>query len=159
MGNGVNGVLVMAQPWPSMARTVYRDHQRYLTTYMSQYPGYYFTGDGAIRDKDGFLWITGRVDDVKGQVVFAYAILGQGVEETEDLCKDLRNQVRKVIGPFAAPQQVLVVPGVPKTRSGKIMRRILRKIACNEFDRLGDITTLADSAVVQAIIDKKKASM
>jgi len=193
-GNGVNGVLVMAQPWPSMARTVYGDHQRYLTTYMSQYPGYYFTGDGAIRDKDGFLWITGRVDDVlnvsghrlgtaeiesalvthescveaacvgmpheiKGQAVFAYAILGQGVEETPELCRALRNQVRQVIGPFAQPQEVLIVPGVPKTRSGKIMRRILRKIACNEFDRLGDITTLADSAVVQAIIDKKKASM
>jgi len=191
-GNGVNGVLVLAQPWPSMARTVYGDHERYLTTYMRQYPGYYFTGDGAIRDKDGFYWITGRVDDVlnmaghrlgtaeiesalvtheacveaavvgvpheiKGQASFAYCILGQGQEETPELCKALKNQVRSVIGPFAQPQHVLVVPGVPKTRSGKIMRRILRKIACSEYDRLGDITTLADSSVVQAIIDKKKA--
>lgn len=192
-GNGVSGVLVMAQPWPSMARTVYGDHQRYLTTYMSQYPGYYFTGDGAIRDKDGFLWITGRVDDVlnvsghrlgtaeiesalvthescveaacvgiphdiKGQAIFAYCILGQGVTETDELRTALRKQVRSVIGPFAQPQEVLIVPGVPKTRSGKIMRRILRKIACSEYDRLGDITTLADSAVVQKIIEKKKAS-
>jgi len=191
-GNGVTGVLVMAQPWPSMARTVYGDHERYLTTYMKQYPGYYFTGDGAIRDKDGFLWITGRVDDVlnvsghrlgtaeiesalvthescveaacvgvpheiKGQAIFAYCVLGAGVEDTPELCKELRNQVRKVIGPFAQPQRVLVVPGVPKTRSGKIMRRILRKIACGEEKALGDITTLAESSVVQSIIDKKKA--
>jgi len=192
-GNGVSGVLVMAQPWPSMARTVFGDHERYLTTYMKQYPGYYFTGDGAIRDKDGFLWITGRVDDVlnvsghrlgtaeiesalvtheacveaacvgipheiKGQAIFAYCVLGKGKEDSPELCKELKNQVRKVIGPFAQPQTVLVVSGVPKTRSGKIMRRILRKIASGEEKALGDITTLAESSVVQSIIDKKKAS-
>jgi acetyl-CoA synthetase len=192
-GNGVNGVLVMAQPWPSMARTVYNNHERYLTTYMSQYPGYYFTGDGAIRDKDGFLWITGRVDDVlnvsghrlgtaeiesalvqhescveaacvgipdeiKGQSVFAYCILGQGITASDDLAKSLRLKVREVIGPFAAPKQVLIVPGLPKTRSGKIMRRILRKIATNAFDALGDVTTLGDPSVVAKIIDCKKAA-
>jgi len=191
-GNGVTGVLVMAQPWPSMARTVYGDHARYLRTYMEQYPGYYFTGDGAIRDKDGFLWITGRVDDVlnvsghrlgtaeiesalvthescveaacvgipheiKGQAIFAYCVLGQGHEDSDELRKALKNQVRSVIGPFAQPQEVLVVSGVPKTRSGKIMRRILRKIACGEEKQLGDITTLAESSVVQSIIDKKNS--
>jgi len=191
-GNGVSGVLVMAQPWPSMARTVFGDHQRYLTTYMKQYPGYYFTGDGAIRDKDGFLWITGRVDDVlnvsghrlgtaeiesalvthascveaacvgiphdiKGQAIFAYCVLGKGIESSPELCKELKMQVRKVIGPFAQPQDVLIVSGVPKTRSGKIMRRILRKIACGEEKALGDITTLADSSVIQSILDSKKA--
>jgi len=191
-GNGVSGVLVMAQPWPSIARTVYGDHQRYLRTYMEAYPGYYFTGDGAIRDKDGFLWITGRVDDVlnvsghrlgtaeiesalvthescveaacvgiphdiKGQAIFAYCVLGKGFEDSPELCKALKNQVRKVIGPFAQPQDVLIVSGVPKTRSGKIMRRILRKIASGEEKQLGDITTLAESSVVQAIIDTKKA--
>jgi len=191
-GNGVSGVLVMAQPWPSIARTVYGDHERYLRTYMEPYPGYYFTGDGAIRDKDGFLWITGRVDDVlnvsghrlgtaeiesalvthescveaacvgiphdiKGQAIFAYCVLGKDFEDSPELCKALRNQVRKVIGPFAQPQDVLIVSGVPKTRSGKIMRRILRKIASGEEKQLGDITTLAESSVVQAIIDTKKA--
>jgi len=191
-GNGVSGVLVMAQPWPSIARTVYGDHERYLRTYMEPYPGYYFTGDGAIRDKDGFLWITGRVDDVlnvsghrlgtaeiesalvthescveaacvgiphdiKGQAIFAYCVLGKDFEDSPELCKALRGQVRKVIGPFAQPQDVLIVSGVPKTRSGKIMRRILRKIASGEEKQLGDITTLAESSVVQAIIDTKKA--
>lgn len=192
-GNGVSGVLVMAQPWPSMARTVYNNHERYLTTYMSQYPGYYFTGDGAIRDKDGFLWITGRVDDVlnvsghrlgtaeiesalvqhescvesacvgipdeiKGQSVFAYCILGQGIEASDDLAKSLRMKVREVIGPFAAPKKVLIVPGLPKTRSGKIMRRILRKIATQQYDALGDVTTLGDPSVVEKIIECRKAS-
>jgi len=191
-GNGVSGVLVMAQPWPSIARTVYGDHARYLRTYMEPYPGYYFTGDGAIRDKDGFLWITGRVDDVlnvsghrlgtaeiesalvthescveaacvgiphdiKGQAIFAYCVLGKDFEDSPELCKALRGQVRKVIGPFAQPQDVLIVSGVPKTRSGKIMRRILRKIASGEEKQLGDISTLAESSVVQAIIDTKKA--
>lgn len=191
-GNGVSGVLVMDQPWPGMARTVYGDHSRYLTVYMTQYPGYYFTGDGAIRDKDGFLWVTGRVDDVlnvsghrlgtaeiesaivehpacveaacvgipheiKGQVVFAYCILASGAKDSPELRQELRNKVKEVIGSFAKPQHVLVVPGVPKTRSGKIMRRILRKIACSEYDRLGDVTTLNDSSVVQAIIDIKKS--
>jgi len=191
-GQNATGVLAIAAPWPSMARTVYNDHERYLRTYMEPYPGYYFTGDGAILDKDGYLWITGRVDDVlnvsghrlgtaeiesaivthescveaacvgiphdiKGQCVFAYCILGAGVEESAELEKELKMQVRKVIGPFAQPQEVLIVPGVPKTRSGKIMRRILRKIACSEYDRIGDVTTLADSEVVKAIIEKKKA--
>jgi len=191
-GNGVTGVLCLSQPWPGMARTVWGDHQRYLTVYMSQYPGHYFTGDGGIRDKDGFLWITGRVDDVinvaghrlgtaeiesaivthsacveaacvaiphdvKGSSIFAYCILGQDETDSPELRQEIRNQVRKVIGAFAQPQDVLVVPGVPKTRSGKIMRRILRKIACSEYDRLGDVTTLNDASIVEAIIEIKKA--
>lgn len=191
-GQNTTGVLAISQPWPSIARTVYNDHQRYLRTYMEPYPGYYFTGDGAIMDKDGFLWVTGRVDDVlnvsghrlgtaeiesaivthpscvesacvgiphdiKGQCVFAYCILGEGVEETPELAVELKKQVRTVIGPFAQPQDVLIVPGVPKTRSGKIMRRILRKIAVGEYDKIGDITTLADAEVVKKIIAKRKA--
>jgi len=186
------GILCISQPWPSIARTVYNDHSRYLRTYMEPYKGYYFTGDGATLDTDGFLWITGRVDDVlnvsghrlgtaeiesalvmhdacveaacvgvpheiKGQCVFAYCILGTGYKDSQDLRKSLKNKVREVIGPFAQPQHVLVVEGVPKTRSGKIMRRILRKIACDQFDSLGDITTLADASVVQGIIECKKA--
>jgi len=192
VGNGKSGVLALQQPWPSMARTVYGDHQRYLTTYMKQYPGYYFTGDGAIRDKDGFIWITGRVDDVlnvsghrlgtaeiesaivehkdcaeaacvgiphdiKGQSIYAYAVLNSGVKDSPEIRKALRMQVRESIGPFAAPQTVLVVSGVPKTRSGKVMRRILRKIACGEYEAIGDVTTLEDSSVVKSIIEKKKS--
>jgi len=186
------GILVIKQPWPSCLRTVYGDHQRYLKTYMTAYPNCYFTGDGCRRDKDGYYWITGRVDDVlnisghrlgtaeiesaivehpkiaeaacvgmphaiKGQAMFAYVIPLEGVEMSDELAKGVRNLVREHIGAFAAPDEILLVDAVPKTRSGKIMRRILRKIACKEYESLGDISTLANSDAVQAIIDKRKA--
>jgi len=186
------GILVIKQPWPSCIRTVFGDHQRMLKTYMTAYPGYYFTGDGCKRDKDGYYWITGRVDDVlnisghrlgtaeiesaivehpdcaeaacvgmphalKGQCMFAYVIVKEGVEMSEQLAKEIRQRVRKDIGAFAAPEEILLVDAVPKTRSGKIMRRILRKIACKEYDSLGDISTLSNSAAVEAIINKRKA--
>lgn len=189
--NGVKGVLVLSQPWPGIARTVKGDHQRYLMTYMKAYSGYYLTGDGCCRDKDGFYWIIGRIDDVinvsghrlgtaelesafaaheavaeaavvaiphavKGQCIFVYVILNHGYEEDQDLLGSLKQQVRTSIGPFATPEAVVVVPGLPKTRSGKIMRRILRKIASQEYDQLGDISTLADSDVVEQLVEKVK---
>lgn len=170
-----------------MARTVWGAHQRYLETYLTVYPGYYFTGDGAGRDHEGYYWIRGRVDDVvnvsghrlstaeieaaliehaavaeaavvgvadelTGQAVNAFVAVKGGVEVTEQLKKDLVLQVRKSIGPFAAPKAVFVVADMPKTRSGKIMRRILRKILAGEEDSLGDITTLSDPGVVELII-------
>jgi acetyl-CoA synthetase len=191
-GNDVSGVLCFKQPWPGMARTIFGDHDRFLKTYFQPYPGYYFTGDGCRRDKDGYYWITGRVDDVinvsghrlgtaevesalvahpscaeaavcgypheiKGTGIFAYVILKDGFKEDAELIKGLIAQVRKEIGPIATPDKILITPGLPKTRSGKIMRRILRKIAAQETDNLGDISTLADPAVVQALIDKRKA--
>ena len=159
------------QPWPGLARTIWGDHGRYLDTYLKPYPGYYFTGDGCRRDKDGYIWITGRVDDVlnvsghrlgtaeiesalvshpdcveaavigiphdiKGQGVFAYCILKEGVAETDDLVPSLKAQVRKEIGGLATPDAIVCTPGLPKTRSGKIMRRVLRKIACRESDQV-----------------------
>ncbi|ORX46974.1 acetyl-coenzyme A synthetase [Hesseltinella vesiculosa] len=180
-GNDVTGVLAISQPWPSMARTVYKNHNRYLDTYLKPYKGYYFTGDGATRDKDGYIWIRGRVDDVinvsghrlstaeiesalilhpavaeaavvggndelTGQCIHAYCTLKPNVEDSEGLEKELSLQVRKVIGPFATPKRIYVVPDLPKTRSGKIMRRILRKIVNNEQDQLGDTSTLAEPA-------------
>jgi len=188
-GNPAEGVLCIKQPWPGMARTVYANHKRYLNTYMSFAKGYYFTGDGAKRDKDGMYWITGRVDDVvnvaghrlgtaeieaclakhpniaeaacigipddiKGQAIFAYCV-PQG-EPGKDFADSLKKLVRNSIGPFAAPKQYLVVPSVPKTRSGKVMRRILRKIASKEYEALGDVTTLANADVVQTIIKLRK---
>ena len=188
-GNGVSGMVCVKQPWPSVARTVYGDHQRYLTTYMKPFPGHYFTGDGAYRDLDGYVWITGRVDDVlnvsghrlgsaeiesvlvehpsvaesavigfphdtKGEGICCYCTLKEGVPETEHLGKELRAQVRKGIGPFATPDYIVMTPALPKTRSGKIMRRVLRKIIAQETDQLGDITTLADSSVVAELIEK-----
>jgi len=187
-GNGVEGVLAIGQPWPGMARSVYGDHKRYLETYMKPYPGYYFTGDGCRRDKDGYIWITGRVDDVlnvsghrlgtaeiesalvshaacveaavvgvphdiKGVGIFAYCILGDGYEASDALVKELKGQVRKEIGGIATPEAIVCTFGLPKTRSGKIMRRILRKIACGEEDQLGDISTLADPAIVPKLIE------
>jgi len=182
-GNGVEGVLALAEPWPGQMRTIYGDHDRFEETYFKMYPGYYFTGDGCRRDEDGYYWITGRVDDVinvsghrmgtaevesalvlheavaeaavvgfpheiKGQGIYAYVTLMNGVESTDDLKKALKNHVRKEIGPIAAPDVIHWAPTLPKTRSGKIMRRILRKIAADEADQLGDISTLADPAVV-----------
>ncbi|ORZ17639.1 acyl-activating enzyme [Absidia repens] len=188
-GNDVTGVLAISQPWPSMARTVYNNHNRYLDTYLNPYKGFYFTGDGASRDKDGYIWIRGRVDDVinvsghrlstaeiesalishpavaesavvggqddlTGQCIHAYCTLKPNIENEAGLEKELSLQVRKVIGPFATPKRVYVVADLPKTRSGKIMRRILRKIVNNEQDQLGDISTLADPSVVPMLIDK-----
>jgi acetyl-CoA synthetase len=186
-GNDVSGMLCFARPWPGIARGVYGDHPRYLTTYMSAFPGLYFTGDGAIRDKDGDWWITGRVDDVinvsghrlgsaeiesalvehpsvveaavvgvphdiKGWSLFAYVLCKEGVVSSPTLLKELANEVRKHVGAFAQPDDIIVAPGLPKTRSGKIMRRLLRKIACQETDSLGDITTLADPSIVTSLI-------
>ncbi|KAI9275543.1 acetyl-coenzyme A synthetase [Phascolomyces articulosus] len=190
-GNDVTGVLAISQSWPSMARTVYNNHYRYLDTYLNPYPGFYFTGDGATRDADGYYWIRGRVDDVinvsghrlstaeiesalilhhavaeaavvggqdelTGQCIHAFCTLKPNVDANEGLEKELTLQVRKVIGPFATPKRIYVVGDLPKTRSGKIMRRILRKIVNGESDSLGDISTLADPSVVQSLIDKVK---
>jgi acetyl-CoA synthetase len=169
---------------------VYGDHQRMTDTYFKPYPGYYFTGDGARRDADGYYWITGRVDDVinvsghrmgtaevesalvlhpavaeaavvgyphdiKGQGIYAYVTLMSGVEPSENLRKELLDICAKEIGPIAKPDQIQWAPGLPKTRSGKIMRRILRKIAANELENLGDTSTLADPGVVQQLIDNR----
>lgn len=187
----ISGNLCIKAPWPSMMRGVYGDPKRFFDTYFSQFPGYYFTGDGARRDKDGYFWITGRVDDVlnvsghrigsaevesalvehknvaeaavvgfphdiKGQAIYAYVTVNQGVITNDSLKKDLIGLVEKMIGKIARPDVIHWAPSLPKTRSGKIMRRILRKIACGEFDSLGDISTLADPSVVQTLIDDKK---
>lgn len=191
-GNDVEGVLCVRGSWPGFMRTCYGDHPRFLKTYMDVYKGYYFTGDGARRDHDGYYWITGRVDDVlnvsghrigtaeveaavcqhelaaeaavvgyphevKGEGICCYVILTEGAEESDQLLKDLRLKVREIIGPFATPDILLVVPGLPKTRSGKIMRRILRKIAAHQEDQLGDTSTLADPSVVDAIVERMQA--
>ena len=180
------GLLCIKSPWPSMMRTIYGDHPRYETAYFKPFPGYYFTGDGARRDKDGYYWITGRVDDVinvsghrigsaevesalvshslcteaavvgiehaiKGQGIYAYVTILDGVEYTMELKKELIACVRSTIGPFAAPDTIHWAPSLPKTRSGKILRRILRKIACKD-DSLGDISTLADKGVVEELV-------
>jgi acetyl-CoA synthetase len=185
-----SGNLVMKAPWPSMMRTLYGDHQRFIDTYFTAYPGYYFTGDGCRRDADGYYWITGRVDDVlnvsghrlgtaeiesalvlhssvaeaavvgyphdiKGQGIYAYVTLMAGVEESDDLKKELVVFVRKEIGPIATIDILQWAPGLPKTRSGKIMRRILRKVAENEIDNLGDTSTLADPAVVDHLVENR----
>jgi len=184
------GSLVIKQPWPGQMRTVYGDHQRFKDTYFSAYPGYYFTGDGARRDEDGYYWITGRVDDVinvsghrlgtaevesalvlhekvaeaavvgyphevKGQGIYAYVTLMAGVEGSEELRKELVALVRKEIGAIATPDVIQWAPGLPKTRSGKIMRRILRKVAANELDNLGDTSTLAEPAVVDNLVEQR----
>ncbi len=181
------GNLCLADSWPGQMRTVYGDHDRFIQTYFSTFPGFYFTGDGARRDADGYYWITGRVDDVinvsghrmgtaevesaldsnhlvaeaavvgfphevKGQGIYAYVTLKQGVTPTDSLKKDLCAWVRREIGPIAVPDVIQWAPGLPKTRSGKIMRRILRKIAADESDQLGDISTLADPGVVADLV-------
>jgi len=186
-----DGNLVITDSWPGQARSVYGDHDRFIQTYFSTYPGYYFTGDGARRDEDGYFWITGRVDDVinvsghrmgtaevesalvahpkvseaavvgyphdiKGQGIYAYVTLVAGEEPTEELRKELVTWVRKEIGPIASPDLIQWAPGLPKTRSGKIMRRILRKIAENEFGSLGDTSTLADPTVVDDLIENRQ---
>lgn len=184
------GNLVLCNSWPSQIRSVYGDHQRCIDTYFSTYPGYYFTGDSARRDADGYYWVTGRVDDVinvsghrlgtaeiesalvlhtavaeaavvgyphdiKGQGIYAYVSLMHGVEASEELRAELLKFVAKEIGSFARPEAIQFAPGLPKTRSGKIMRRILRKIAANELDNLGDTTTLAEPAVVEQLIENR----
>ena len=184
------GALIMTRPWPGMMRSVYGDHQRFKDTYFSQYPGNYFTGDGARRDKDGYYWITGRIDDVlnvsghrlgtaeiesalvlhekvaeaavvgyphdiTGQGIYAYVTPMAGVEPTDELKAELVKLVRNEIGPIAKINLIQWAPGLPKTRSGKIMRRILRKVACNEIDSLGDTSTLADPGVVDDLIDNR----
>jgi acetyl-CoA synthetase len=181
------GNLVLADSWPGQMRTVYGDHERFIETYFKTYPGKYFTGDGCRRDKDGYYWITGRVDDVinvsghrlgtaevesalvghtkvaeaavvgyphdiKGQGIYAYVTLKAGVEASEELRKELGQWVGKEIGAIARPDVIQWAPGLPKTRSGKIMRRILRKIAEGDTSNLGDTTTLADPAVVQDLV-------
>merc|ERR1719320_1123131 len=190
-GNDKEGILCVKKPWPSMARTVYANHQRYLDTYMNPYKGYYFTGDGARRDKDGLYWITGRVDDVvnvsghrlgtaeieaclathpevaeaacvgipddiKGQALFVYCVPSTKNVKA-DFPKTLNQLVRSSIGAFAAPKNILIVPEVPKTRSGKVMRRLLRKIGTEEYAALGDVTTLSNADAVEEIIRLRKA--
>ncbi len=185
------GALVITDSWPGQMRTVYGDHQRFFDTYFAQYSGYYFTGDGARRDEDGYYWITGRMDDVlnvsghrlgtaeiesalvlhpdiseaavvgfphdiKGQGVYAYVTPMAGIEPTEELRQALVALVAEEIGAIAKPEVIQWAPALPKTRSGKIMRRILRKIAANEVDSLGDTSTLADPSVVENLITNRK---
>ena len=187
----VEGNLVITDSWPGQMRTVFGDHERFVQTYFSAYPGMYFTGDGCRRDADGYYWITGRVDDVinvsghrmgtaevesalvahpkvaeaavvgyphdlNGQGIYAYVTLMDGLEPTEELRKELVAWVRREIGPIASPDLIQFAPGLPKTRSGKIMRRILRKIAEDEFGALGDTSTLADPGVVDDLITNRQ---
>lgn len=191
-GNGVEGALCIRRSWPGQARTIYRDHGRFMETYFGQYKGLYFTGDGCRRDEDGYYWITGRIDDVlnvsghrlgtaeiesaliendavaeaavvgmphdiKGQGIYAYVILYPDKQTGPELIESIRESVRASIGRFAAPDVVHVTKGLPKTRSGKVMRRILRKVAAAEYDGLGDISTLADPSVVEVIVSEHKA--
>ncbi len=185
------GRLCMTSSWPGQMRTVYGDHKRFIDTYFSQFDGKYFTGDGCRRDKDGYYWITGRVDDViivsghnlgtaeiesafvahpkvaeaavvgyphdiKGNGLYCYVTLNAGEKPDGDLERELKLWVRKQIGPIATPDLIQFSPGLPKTRSGKIMRRILRKIAANEHNELGDTTTLADPSVVESLIENRQ---
>jgi acetyl-CoA synthetase len=185
------GNLVILDSWPGQMRTVYGDHERFIQTYFSTYPGTYFTGDGCRRDEDGYYWITGRVDDVinvsghrlgtaevesalvahpkvaeaavvgaphdlKGQGIYCYVTLIQGNQPSDDLKKELVATVRRIIGPTASPDWIQFSPGLPKTRSGKIMRRILRKIAEDDFSNLGDTSTLAEPAVVEDLVANRQ---
>jgi acetyl-CoA synthetase len=186
-GNNVSGLLVMKASWPGQMRSIYGDHDRFVETYFSQFPGYYFTGDGARRDEDGYYWITGRVDDVlnvsghrigsaeveggigkangvaeaavvgyphdiKGVGIYAFVTLMTGVEPSESIINDIRATVATEIGPHAKPDKIQFTPALPKTRSGKIMRRILRKIAEGDLDNMGDTSTLADPSVVENLV-------
>ena len=190
-GNNVQGLLAIKESWPGQMRTLYGDHQRFIDTYFSQVPGYYFTGDGARRDEDGYYWITGRVDDVlnisghrigtaevegaigkasgvaeaavvgfphdiKGQGIYAFVTLMTGVAENEEVNVGILESVKKDIGPHAKPDKIQYTPALPKTRSGKIMRRILRKIAEGDTGNMGDISTLADPGVVDNLVKGKK---
>ena len=185
------GNLCIKMSWPGQMRTVYGDHQRFIDTYFSTFPGRYFSGDGCRRDEDGYYWITGRVDDVinvsghrmgtaevesalvshpkvaeaavvgyphdiKGQGIYAYVTVNIDVKTSDELLNELKKWVRKEIGPIATPDLIQFAPGLPKTRSGKIMRRILRKIAANEHNELGDVSTLADPLVVENLVKNRK---
>ena len=190
-GNDVSGLLVIKSSWPGQMRTIYGDHDRFLDVYFSQFPGYYFTGDGAKRDKDGYYWITGRVDDVlnvsghrigtaevegaigkakgvaeaavvgfshdiKGQGIYAFVTLMTGIEPSDKIHADVLASVTKEIGPHAKPDEIQFTPALPKTRSGKIMRRILRNIAEGDLDNMGDISTLADPTVVESLTSGRR---
>jgi acetyl-CoA synthetase len=185
-GNGVSGLLAIKSSWPGQMRTIYGDQDRFIKTYFKQFPGYYLTGDGAKRDKDGYYWITGRVDDVlnvsghrigtaevegaigkadgvaeaavvgyphdiKGQGIYAFVTLMTGIEPSEQIREGILASVKKDIGPHAKPDEIQFTPALPKTRSGKIMRRILRKIAEGDLENMGDISTLADPSVVESL--------
>ena len=190
-GNPARGYLCMKTAWPGIMRTVYGNHERFRETYFDRFPGYYMTGDGTLRDEDGYYWITGRVDDVlnisghrlgtaevegaigqhetvaeaavvgypheiKGQGIYAYVTLMSGVSPTDDIETGIKGVVRQHIGPHATPDKIQFAPALPKTRSGKIMRRILRKIAEGELDDLGDTSTLAEPAVVDSLVEGRK---
>jgi len=191
LDGAVDGNLCIAGSWPGQMRTVYGDHQRFIETYFTTFPGRYFSGDGARRDADGYFWITGRVDDVlnvsghrmgtaevesalvahpkvaesavvgyphdiKGQGIYAYVTLIEGCEPSDELAAELRQWTRKEIGPIATPDLLQWAPQLPKTRSGKIMRRILRKIAANDYTELGDTSTLTDPNVVTDLIENRQ---
>ena len=186
-GNSVQGLLALKTSWPGQMRTIYGDQKRFFETYFSQFSGYYFTGDGAKRDEDGYYWITGRVDDVlnisghrigtaevegaigkaedvaeaavvgfphdiKGQGIYAFVTLMTGAKSSDNHLTRIIESVVKEIGPHAKPDKIQFTPALPKTRSGKIMRRILRKIAENDVGNMGDISTLADPSVVENLI-------
>jgi len=190
-GNNVSGLLALKTSWPGQMRTIYGDHERFIDVYFSQFPGYYFTGDGAKRDEDGYYWITGRVDDVlnvsghrigtaevegaigkangvaeaavvgfpheiKGQGIFAFVTLMTGVNPSDKIKLEILDTVTKDIGPHAKPDSIQFSPALPKTRSGKIMRRILRKIAEGDYNNMGDISTLADPSVVKSLISENQ---
>ena len=190
-GNPAEGLLAIGSSWPGQMRTIYGDHDRFFEVYFSQFKGYYFTGDGAKRDEDGYYWITGRVDDVlnvsghrlgtaevegaigqhkavaeaavvgyshdiKGEGIYAYVTLMTGEEESDDIEQEIRAKVREIIGPHASPDKIQFSSSLPKTRSGKIMRRILRNIAENKVDELGDISTLAEPEIVKKLVNDRK---
>ena len=190
-GNPARGYLCIKTAWPGVMRTVYGNHERFRETYFDRFPGYYMTGDGTLRDEDGYYWITGRVDDVlnisghrlgtaevegaigqhetvaeaavvgypheiKGQGIYAYVTLMSGVSPSDDIETGIKGVVRQYIGPHATPDKIQFAPALPKTRSGKIMRRILRKIAEGEIDDLGDTSTLAEPSVVDSLVDGRK---
>jgi acetyl-CoA synthetase len=191
-GNSVEGALCLRGSWPGQARTIYKDHERFVETYFTQYKGLYFTGDGCRRDEDGYYWITGRIDDVlnvsghrlgtaeiesalmehseiaeaavvgiphdiKGVGIYAYVILYKDQPQSKELIEGIKDVVREKIGRFAAPDVIHITKGLPKTRSGKVMRRILRKVASKEYEGLGDISTLSDPGVVANIIQENRA--
>ena len=184
------GFLCFKRSWPSIMRTIYRDHPRYESTYFDNFKGFYASGDGARRDSDGYYWITGRVDDVinvsghrigsaevesalvshaacteaavvgvehpiKGQAIYAFVTVQVGVVCSDALSKELVSCVRSAIGPFASPDVIHWAPALPKTRSGKIMRRILRKIACGDHANFGDTSTLADPSIIEILINSR----
>ncbi len=191
LGGATQGYLAIKRSWPGQMRTVYGDHERFIQTYFSRFPGYYFTGDGARRDEDGYYWITGRVDDVlnvsghrigtaevegaigkaegvaeaavvgfphdiKGEAIYAYVTPMTGVTPDEKLVEAIRNAVREHIGPHATPEKIQFTSALPKTRSGKIMRRILRKIASGDLENVGDTSTLADPSVVDSLLQGRQ---